>query len=420
MNAEVRESDAIAGVRPRAAYAPATLDECAEVMARGSRDRLRLGFVGGGTALGLGAAPTGLDAVVRTENMARIVEHAPADMVAVVEAGVTIAGLQAALAAHGQRLALDPPSPERATIGGLVAASGFGPLRSRYGAIRDLIIGVTLVRADGTVARGGGKVVKNVAGFDLPKVACGSLGTLGMIATATFRLHPLPETTQTVLVAGVRPEQVVAVLAAARAAQLEPTCAVTVGAERGTGAGAARPTGATGDATGDAGRCDLGVRFEGFERGVAQQVARLVEIVGGAGAAARPLDDAGAAAFWRRHDAIRAAAPLRIRVTALPSRFPEVAARLAGLGALAWYAMLGIGFVDVAPGDPVTVAGALSSARAALVGDGGSLVIEELPRELRSVDPWGPPPASFAIMQRLKQRFDPDGRLNPGRFVGGL
>src|SRR5204862_2234914 len=162
--------------------------------------------------------------------LAHVLEYAPSDMVLVAEAGVTLAALQATTRANGQMLALDAPAPERATIGGLVATAGFGPRRARYGGIRDLIIGVTLVRADGEVARGGGKVVKNVAGFDLPKVACGSLGTLGLIATATFRLHPLPEAVRSVRVAGVRAEQVIAVLAAARTAQLEPTCAVALSA----------------------------------------------------------------------------------------------------------------------------------------------------------------------------------------------
>jgi len=399
---EVTERDAIAGVRPRAAYAPATIDECAELMAMAARERLRLGFVGGGTALALGAPPTGLDAVVRTERLTRIIEHAPADQVVIAEAGLTLAALQAELAAHGQRLALDPPRPDRATIGGLVATAGFGPLRARYGAIRDLIIGVTLVLADGTVARGGGKVVKNVAGFDLPKVACGSLGTLGLVAAAAFRLHPLPEVVHTVVMPGVRPEQVVALIAAARDAQLEPTCAVAVTAHDGAGA---------------AGRFDLGVRFEGFGQGVAQQVARLVEIAKAAGAPGEPLSDDAAAAFWRRHDAVRTAAPLRVRVAALPTRFPEVAAQLAGLGPLAWYATLGVGLAG-GNVDPAAAAPALTAARAAL-GAGGSLVIEEAPAGL-GIDPWGPPPPSLAIMQRLKRRFDPDGRLNPGRFVGGL
>ena len=401
---EVEDRDAIAGVRPRAAYAPATLDECAELMAMAARERLRLGFVGGGTALALGAPPTGLDAVVRTGQLARILEHAPADQVVIAEAGLTLAALQAQLAAHGQRLALDPPLPDRATIGGLVATAGFGPLRARYGAIRDLIIGVTLVLADGTVARGGGKVVKNVAGFDLPKVACNSLGTLGLIAAAAFRLHPLPEVVRTVVMPGVRADQVVALVAAARAAQLEPTCAVAV-------------TAGAGDAAA-AGRFDLGVRFEGFAQGTAKQVARLVEIAKAAGAPGEPLSDDAAAAFWRRHDAVRTAAPLRVHAAALPTRFPEVAAQLAGLGPLAWYAMIGVGFAggDV---DPAAAGPAITAARAALVAGGGSLVIEQAPAGL-GIDPWGSPPPGFAIMQRLKRRFDPDGRLNPGRFVGGL
>ena len=258
MKVDVRDGDAIAGVRPRAAFAPGSVDECAEVMTMAAREQLRVGFVGGGTELGLGAAPAGLDAVVRTERLAKIVEYAPADMVIVVEAGVTLAALQAETRAHGQRLALDAPRAERATIGGLVATGGFGPLRARYGGIRDLIIGVTLVRADGGVARGGGKVVKNVAGFDLPKVACGSLGTLGLVAAAAFRLHPLPETTVTVLVPGLAVEGIVALVAAARQAQLEPAAVVALTAAFATAAGS----------TSDVRGFDLGVRFEGFERGV--------------------------------------------------------------------------------------------------------------------------------------------------------
>ena len=126
-----------------------------------------------------------------TERLERIVEHAPLDQIVIVEAGVRLASLQDALARSGQMLALDPPWAGRATIGGLVATNAFGPRRTRYGSIRDLIIGISIVRADGTEARGGGKVVKNVAGFDVPKLMVGSLGTLGLIATVNFRLHPL-------------------------------------------------------------------------------------------------------------------------------------------------------------------------------------------------------------------------------------
>jgi glycolate oxidase FAD binding subunit len=400
---EVRASDAIAGRVPHTAYAPSSVDECAEVMTAAAKGQLRLGFIGGGTALELGAAPTALDAVVRSERLTRILEHAPADMVIVVEAGATLAAVQAAVGAHGQRLALDAPLAERATIGGLIATGAFGPLRARYGTIRDLIIGVTLVRADGEVARGGGKVVKNVAGFDLPKVACGSLGTLGLIAAAAFRLHPLPEITTTVLAAGLSADAVVALVAAMRQAQLEPASAVALTARGGF---------------------DLGVRFEGFARGVEHQVARLIELTAATGTTADRLPDADAAAFWRRHDAVRAAAPLRVRVTGLPTRFPAVAALVSGpdrLGDFAWYATLGVGFAGGPAGDLAVTTAAITAARAQLVADGGSLVVEAAPSELRAaIDPWGPPPGSFAIMQRLKQRFDPDRRLNPGRFVGGL
>ena len=405
MNVDVRDGDEILGVRPRVAYAPASVDECAEVMALTAREQMRIGFVGGGTALALGAPPHALDAVVRTERLARIVEHAPADMVVVVEAGATLGALQAVLAAHGQQLALDPPLPERATIGGLVATGGFGPRRARYGTMRDLIIGVTLVRADGTVARGGGKVVKNVAGFDLPKVACGSLGTLGMIATASFRLHPLPEASATVVAAGVSAEAVVARVGAARAAQLEPTSAVALS------------TPEVRD------RFDFGLRFEGFGRGVEHQVSRMVDLARAAGATAEPLAGDAAAAFWRRHDAVRTAAPLRVRFADLPTRFAAIAPGAAKLGDLAWYATLGVGFAGGAVADAAAATAAIDAIRAArsqLVAAGGSLVVEAAPAELRAVEPWGPPPGSLAIMKQLKQRFDPEGRLNPGRFVGGL
>jgi glycolate oxidase FAD binding subunit len=403
VNVEVRDGDAILGVRPRAAFAPSTVEECAEVMTATARERLQIGFVGGGTALELGAPPSALDAVVRSERLARIVEHVPADMVVVVEAGATLAALQGALAAHGQQLALDPPSPERATIGGLVATGAFGPRRARYGTIRDLIIGVTLVRADGAVARGGGKVVKNVAGFDLPKVACGSLGTLGMIATASFRLHPLPQTSATVQVAGVTADAVVALVAAARDAQLEPTSVVAL------------------STPGARDRFDLGLRFEGFGLGIEPQVSRMVALARATGAAAEPLADGAAAALWRRHDAVRTASPLRVRVADLPTSFPAIAPRLSGLGDIAWYATLGLGFAGGAVRDPAATAAMVTAARTALESHRGSLVVEAAPAELRAaIDPWGAPPGSFAIMKQLKQRFDPEGRLNPGRFVGGL
>jgi len=395
---EVR--DAVAGAVPERVFEPVNADECTEVMAR---EGGRIGFIGGGTELALGSAPAALDAVVRTGRMSRILEYAPADMVLIAEAGVTLAQVQAVARQEGQMLALDPPLPERATLGGLVATGGFGPRRARYGAIRDLILGVALVRADGVLARGGGKVVKNVAGFDLPKLLCGSLGTLGLIAEATFRLHPLPEASATAMCAGLTAAQVVALMADARQAQLEPSSGVAL---RGGGG------------------FDLGIRFDGFAAGVREQVTRMGAIARAAGLSCEIVADDAAAR--RRHDQARVAGPLRVKLTALPARLAEVDALLAPVlaalagGSFAWYPSLGIGFAGGEVADEAAASAALAVARAGLVAAGGSLVVEAAPPGLRSIDPWGPPPPAFALMTALKQRFDPDGRLNPGRFVGGL
>jgi glycolate oxidase FAD binding subunit len=392
--------DAILGVAPRATYWPERVDDCSEVLAG---ERGTIAFLGGGTELALGGRPTALDAVVRTGRMTRILDYAPADMVMVVEAGATLAQVQAAAAKEQQMLALDPPHPDRATVGGLIATGGFGPRRARYGAIRDLILGVALVRADGVIGRSGGKVVKNVAGFDLPKLLCGSLGTLGLIAEATFRLHPLPETGATAWFGGLSPEQVVDLIRRAREAQLEPTSAIALRGEAGY---------------------DVGIRFEGFERGVRDQIGRMKDIGLAAGISGEPLADDQP--FRRRHDAVREGGPLRVKLAALPGHLSAVDAVIAPLlaalrgGTFTWYATLGLGFAAGEIGDEEPVRAALVAARTELVAAGGSLVIEEAPAALRSIDPWGPPPPSFGLMAKLKNRFDPEGRLNPGRFVGGL
>jgi glycolate oxidase FAD binding subunit len=350
-------------------YSPGNLQECSSALAT----KHRIQFVGGGTLPELGNPPNGIDAEVRADRMKRIVDYSPSDMVLTAEAGVTLAEVNRAAREHRQMLALDAPLPDRATIGGIVATGAFGPRRARYGTVRDLIIGVTMVRADGVVARGGGKVVKNVAGFDLPKIACGSLGTLGMIAEATFRLHPLPEKSATAVMRGLTPEKVFATVKKIREMQLEPASIVALRTDSAT--------------------YDLGVRFEGFSKGVDQQMLRL-------GAKDESFD----------HDAARTGGPTRIRIAALPSHFAEVARIIEHLEptAFAWYVTLGLGFLECGGS-----AAALTFVRERVA----SLIIE---RGNPGIDAWGPVGNSFPIMENLKQRFDPERRLNPGRFAGGL
>lgn len=403
------EGDAVIGVRPETVFEPATVEEAIEVVAGSARDGKALTFVGGGTDLGLGAPPKRLDAVVKTSRLARIVEHAPSDQIVIVEAGLTLGDLQKALASHRQRLALDPPLPGRKTLGGIIAANAYGPRRARFGSVRDLLIGISFVRADGLLAHGGGKVVKNVAGFDLPKLMVGSLGTLGLITTATFRLHPLTEEEVTLLLPGRTAADVRALFAAVRKAQLEPTSVVAVWRE--------------------ADRFDVAVRFEGFRAGVAEQRERLAGLVlGQAGGACEMLDEAAARAFWSRHDDLRAEPPLRAKLTALPTHVESVAKDvLPGLlGVLGnpsflWYVTLGIGFLAGTPGEGGASAAAIQSARQKISSLGGSLTLEAAPAAIRErLDVWGPAPPSLPLMQSVKNRFDPEARLAPGRFVGGI
>lgn len=399
-------ADAVLGVVPRRAYEPASEDEAREAMRACAAEGLRVAFVGGGTDLGVGAPPAALDAVVRTGRLARIVEHAPADQIVRVEAGMTIAALQRALAPHGQRLALDPPLPERATAGGVVAANAFGPLRTRYGGVRDLVIGASFVRADGVLARGGGKVVKNVAGFDLPRLLVGSLGTLALVTSVTFRLHPIPQARATVLFPALDPRRVRALVRAWTEAQVEPAAAAALVGPGGW---------------------DLAVRLEGFAPGVAQQSDRLLGAAAAAGAAGARLDEAAEGALWARHDAIRVLGAFRAKLSARPADVEGAGAALAGLlaalpgGAGVWYPTLGLGYACGDAASPAEVAAAATAARAALAPSGGALVVAAASAEVRArFDPWGAPPSALAVMRRLKAQLDPDARLAPGRHAGGI
>jgi glycolate oxidase FAD binding subunit len=397
---------AVLGVSAGAVAAPETLDEAATILTEAAQSGDAVAFLGGGTELGLGYAPTRVDLLVKTGHLARVVEYAPADMVVEVEAGITLAALQNALAPHGQRLALDTPHPELATLGGLIATNAFGPRRTRFGSLRDLIVGISLVRADGVRVRGGGKVVKNVAGFDLPKIAVGSLGTLGMIATATFRLHPLPETSRALCVEKCDIARVRQLAREIVARRLEPAALFAARLEN--------------DYT-------FYALFEGFTQGVDEQAQRFEGLASELGGTGTTLEDPRSASA--RDEAIRTRGDVRLRISLPPAALDALERdALAPLGAAfddaqaVVYPAFGVAFVSAYIRDLDRGAAAVTGARAAVEALGGNVVLVDArdPALSERVDVYGTLPKSFSLMRRLKERFDPAHRFNAGRFLGGL
>jgi glycolate oxidase FAD binding subunit len=388
----------VRGTLAKRIVSPTDLGEAARIVADAAERDESVAFLGGGTELGLGYAPSRVDVLMKTSQLNRVVEYAPADMVVEVECGITLAELQRALAPHGQRLALDAPYPELATVGGLVATNAFGPRRMRFGTLRDLIVGVSLVRADGERVRGGGKVVKNVAGFDVPKLAVGSLGSLGMIATATFRLHPTPEATRVLRVAACDGPTLATLSRELFARKLEPAAFVAVRND-------ARAS------------YDAYALFEGFESGAEEQAVRFEALARDRGLSAERIAEID------RPNALdeetRTHGDVRVRVAVPPADL--VALERDALAPIV-YPALGVAFLSGYAADVSAAESALLGARSVAEGLHGNLVVTDVRDRTLSdaVDPYVTLPSSFFLMRRLKERFDPARRLNPGRFLGGL
>jgi glycolate dehydrogenase FAD-binding subunit len=339
---------------------------------------------GGGTKLGW--SPAGEEAVdFDTRRLNRILEHNEGDFTAVLEAGVPLLEAQAQFGRAGQMLALDPPLGEAdaATIGGVIAANDAGPLRHRFGSVRDLVVGVTVVLSDGTIAKSGGQVIKNVAGYDLGKLFAGSFGTLGLIARVAVRLHPAPERTATAVAESDDPAALGAAALKLAALPLEAD-ALDV------------------DWAGDRGR--LAIRFGGTTAADrAHAAAQHIEI-----GEVRIVEEDHE--LWAQQRARqRKADGVVVKVAGRPTDLPAVigAARAAGATVVS---RAGLGISYVAGADVAAVRAALAP-RSCTVLDGAD----------RVQDPWpAVDPGALKVMERIKARFDPARRFRPGAFVGGL
>jgi len=398
--------DAFDGVTPRMVAEPGTAEDLARSLRWARGAGVKVTPRGGGTKLGWGNPPAACDLLLSTTRLHRVLEHAWADMTVIVEAGCRVADLQQILAKHGQQLALDPLWPEQATIGGILSTNDSGTLRVRYGSLRDLVIGITVALPDGTLAKSGGKVVKNVAGYDLAKLFTGALGTLGVIVQAIFRLHPLPRERRSLSFRGT-PESLSQLLLAILASKLTPTGLQLRVA----------PAGA-----------QLDVRFDGTAAGIEAQADQVQQI------AAPSLASSDAPAeIWLSHQAIwdGAAPALVAKFSVLPACFAALCAlvaRAAAARSLAWKVVVqsvGAGYLRL-EGNEEALRTTLLTLRDELArtGDpkiGGTMVALGCPVAVkRGLDVWGPPSDAQPLMVRIKQRFDPDGTLNPGRFLGGI
>ena len=409
------------GAHPGILCQPDTAEEVAAILGVAHREKASVIPRGGGTRMSVGFAPRQADIVLLTSALDGVVEYEPADLTVTVQAGMRFGALQDMLREHGQMLGLDPFASGLATIGGVVSSNASGPMRQRYGTARDLVIGVRVANAEGMLTKAGGRVVKNVSGYDLNKLYTGSFGTLGIIVELSFKLHPLPPCFGTVLAVFDSPARAQAAVQKLVKSPLDPAALTIVGASASADLLSRKVP---------SGGAALLVLAAGFENAVARQTRDIVAL----------FDDALASQILDGSDGERAWSEIR-RFPELTDARDDVVLKLSvppASSASMMESMDALGRAEGAEVQSVAQAGAgvihtrvlganaaveriVNEGRAAAVALRGSLVVERCPTELKSrIDVWGEVGSSFRIMAALKERFDPHGILNPGRFVGHL
>jgi glycolate oxidase FAD binding subunit len=381
----------------RVVCAPADTAQIAQILRFANASGLAVTASGGGTKLGWGN-PVAADIQLSMRRMNALREHAWQDMTCTVETGCSWATMQTELARHGQMVALDPLWPERATVGGIVAVNDSGALRLKYGGLRDLIIGMTVVLADGTIARTGGKVVKNVAGYDLHKLMTGGFGTLGVIAEVHFRLHPLEQHSRTWTAVAKNPSVFDAPLRALMDSQMTPSGVQIRATQR---------------------QSALDVRVAGLPHCMDECGERLRKIL-------EPLElSESTESVWQaRQELVYREDAMVLKVSLIPS---EICAVLSELQQ--WAEGIDCEAVAQATGLMTIVLRSTTEAAIALIEClrgrlrtcDGSVIALQIPDALRNkLDVWGCVAGSLPLMREVKRRFDPNRILNPGRFVGNI
>lgn len=398
----------IDGIAAHELQTPESAAEVAERLAEASAQNRTVAPFGGSTALALGNPPTSLDISLSTHRLAGILDYEPTDLVLSVGAGARFGDVQAILAEHGQRLPLDPPDGANATIGGLIATGRWGPLRHSCGTLRDLLIGMSVAHPSGTVTKSGGMVVKNVTGYDMPRLFHGSLGTLGVIVSANFKVFPRPRDEATLL--ATFPNAPSAFSAASEIqTSTDPVAALDIFLKNG--------------------KWQLAAKVEGREETVRLVTQRIASRIT---ADKEFLDQDVGAQFWSEHVAAQSlrggAPPLVLRCGVRPRETGILAAGLAvafsdlGVPVKSLTASPGIGTVTACLNPhPEFDAAQLAGLQAIALGLANTAVILSAPPVWKlGLDVWGNIPEGFSVMQALREQFDPTSTVNPGRFAGFL
>ena len=404
---EVR-SVSIDGIVTSDFVAPGNAQEAAEALAAIAALDQAVSPVGSGTALNMGNPPERVDCILSTEHLAGIIDYEPTDLVLSVGAGARFGDVQAVLAEHGQRLPLDPPGGADATIGGLIATGRWGPLRYSAGTLRDLLIGISVAHPSGTVSKAGGMVVKNVSGYDMPRLYLGSLGTLGVVVSANFKVLPRPRAEATVITAYDEPAQAFSAANRLRDGR-EPIAALEVALF--------------------AGAWHLAARIEGRDETVASVIGRIGTIAGGD---VIRVEGAESASWWATYVAKQHVAQDEGAVVVRCGVRPKATAILADRMIAALHEIgVATPFVAASPGLGAVVArldfnsqgsaSLLAEVQDILLGLADAVTILAAPPALKhGIDVWGRLPEGFDVMQSLREQFDPKRTINPGRFAGFL
>ena len=400
--------------RLECAVFPTSIEQLAAAIACVRSNRWRVLICGSGSKLHWGGLAAGVQVVVSTARLNRVIDHAVGDMTVTAEAGLRFAELQALLKHHGQFLPADPAYADQATLGGVVATADTGALRQRYGGIREFLIGVSLVRTDGKIAKAGGRVVKNVAGYDLMKLLTGSFGTLGVISQLTFRLYPLSTGSRSVVLAGAA-GAIATTTAALLRSGLTPTAAelVTLDLLPPDLLPPNKPDQPLG----------LVVRFQSIEISVEKQAEQLLEIGQAAGLSGVAVTDAAEDLLWQQlSQPWQSHSPepkITCKIGVVPAKAVELLALAHSKGAIGCF-HAGSGLGTLRFGADLTPQ-AFLELRDRCQLQGGFLSLLEAPIAWKQkLDVWGYPGDAIELMRSLKRQFDPGNLFSPGRFVGGI